>query len=63
TRRTTQMVTAGVMILASACAVGLVAGNYHYATDVIGGIGVATSTVLILALLIDAIAERARRRD
>jgi membrane-associated phospholipid phosphatase len=41
--------------LATLCALGLVASNYHYATDVIGGICVAAAAVLAMALLIDAI--------
>jgi membrane-associated phospholipid phosphatase len=44
-------------------AVGLVRGHYHFATDTIGGIGVALACVLGVALVIDWVSDRAGRPD
>lgn len=41
-------------VLAAAGCAALVAAQYHYASDTLGGIGVALATVLLLALGIDA---------
>lgn len=56
-------VLASVCVLAVlACAVGLIAAGYHYATDTVGGAALAAVTVLLLGLVIDAVADRLRRR-
>lgn len=57
-RRFVVSVSSVALLLAAACAVGLVATDFHYATDVLGGIGVAGATVLTLALAIDAVDDR-----
>ena len=44
------------------CGLALVAADYHYATDVIGGLCVAASTTVGLALLIDACGVRLMAR-
>jgi membrane-associated phospholipid phosphatase len=55
-RRAAHGITAVALVLAVGCLLGLVGSDYHYATDVIGGLGVATASVLALALLIDQVA-------
>jgi undecaprenyl-diphosphatase len=50
----------GLAVLA--CAVGLVAAGYHYATDTVGGTALAAATVLALAFAIDAVADRLAAR-
>jgi undecaprenyl-diphosphatase len=48
--------TVAVALLAAlACGLGLIAADYHYATDVIGGVCLSLGCVLVLALLVDAI--------
>jgi membrane-associated phospholipid phosphatase len=42
-----------VVVAACGCA-ALVAAQYHYASDTLGGVGVAVAAVLILALVIDS---------
>jgi membrane-associated phospholipid phosphatase len=44
--------------LACLVALGLVAAGFHFVTDTIGGAGVGIATVLLVALAIDAIADR-----
>lgn len=51
-----------LLSVCTAVAISLVAANYHVPTDTIGGAGVAISTVLFLAVGIDAVADRAFRR-
>lgn len=46
------------VVATCAVALGLVAMNYHYPTDVIGGVGVVLGTVLPSAVLADAAARR-----
>lgn len=55
-RRTVRGVVAVAVALAVASMLGLVGSDYHYATDVIGGLGVAVGSVLALARLIDQVA-------
>ena len=45
-------------MLATAVAVAMVAQGFHYFTDTIAGVGVGVGTVLLGALLIDAVAAR-----
>jgi len=52
---------ASVVVLFAVCvlvAVSLVAAGYHVPTDTVGGAGVAIASVLLLAVLIDAVADR-----
>lgn len=49
----------GLLVLAGMA--GLVVAGYHYATDTIGGVALSLATVLLLALVIDAGADRLRR--
>jgi membrane-associated phospholipid phosphatase len=42
-------------------AVALVGGDYHYATDTVGGLGVAITIMFGLSWIIDAVASRSRR--
>ncbi len=49
-------------MLATAVAVAMVAQGFHYFTDTIAGAGVGVGTVLLGALLIDAVAGRLARR-
>lgn len=54
-----------IVVLYAVCvavAVSLVAAAYHVPTDTIGGAGVAIATVLLLAVAIDAVADRRLRR-
>jgi membrane-associated phospholipid phosphatase len=62
-RRAASWTASGVLLLALACAWGLVASGYHYASDVIGGIGVAGASVLAIALVVDAVADRVAERS
>jgi membrane-associated phospholipid phosphatase len=60
-------VTVALAVLAVTCVVplGLVAAGYHFVTDTFGGISVGIAVGLLLALAIDAIADRrstSRRR-
>lgn len=48
-------IAAVALVLAVGCMLGLIGSNYHYATDVIGGLGVAVGTVLLLALAVDGV--------
>jgi undecaprenyl-diphosphatase len=58
--RTVRGVLVVVALLAVAgCGVGLVASDFHYATDVVGGACLAAASTLTTALLIDAVAARA----
>jgi membrane-associated phospholipid phosphatase len=57
--RVVRLVTAAVaLVVACAAALGLVAAGFHFVTDTIGGAGVGIATTLLLALGIDAIADR-----
>jgi undecaprenyl-diphosphatase len=58
--RTRRWVAFAATVLGLACAIGLIGPKYHYATDVIGGLGVSIATVLVLALLIDQLAAAVR---
>jgi membrane-associated phospholipid phosphatase len=60
TQRTSRWIAAVAIVLAVGCMVGLVGSDYHYATDVIGGLGVAAATALGLALLTDELATATR---
>jgi undecaprenyl-diphosphatase len=46
------------LTVAGLVAVGLVAAGYHFFTDTIGGAGVGISVAVLIALTIDAIADR-----
>jgi undecaprenyl-diphosphatase len=50
--RVTVVVIASLLLLA--CMLGLIASDYHYATDVIGGLCVAVVCVVVVALALDA---------
>jgi membrane-associated phospholipid phosphatase len=54
------LVAVAAVAVAIAVAAALVAARYHYATDTVGGAGVALVIVLSVSLLIDALAERRR---
>jgi membrane-associated phospholipid phosphatase len=54
--------TVAAYLLAAAVGVAMVAQGFHYFTDTIAGAGVGTGTVLLGALLIDAVAARLRAR-
>jgi membrane-associated phospholipid phosphatase len=61
-RRTARLLTLAAYVLAAAVAVAMVAQGFHYFTDTIAGLGVGVGTVLLGALLIDAVAGRLARR-
>jgi membrane-associated phospholipid phosphatase len=61
-RRAARLVTLAAYVLATAVAVAMVAQGFHYFTDTIAGVGVGVGTVLLAALLIDAVAARLARR-
>ncbi len=62
-RRTRARIVAVCLLLALAIVVGLIADQFHYATDTVGGIGVAVAAVLGLSVVIDLLfAEVARRK-
>jgi len=61
-RRARRLVILAAYVLATAVAVGMVAQGFHYFTDTIPGVGVGVGTVLLIALLIDAVAARRGRR-
>lgn len=61
-RRASTGVVALVLLLTAASMLGLVASNYHYSTDVIGGICLALGCVLAVALVLDALAAVLVRR-
>ena len=54
-RRARRVVVAVALLLAVACAFGLVASDYHYATDVVGGACLSVATVLLAALVVDVV--------
>jgi membrane-associated phospholipid phosphatase len=54
-RRTRSLLTVAALLAAVAVAVALVALNFHYATDTIGGAALATAVVLSTALALDRI--------
>lgn len=54
-RRMAALVCVIAALSALGCMVGLVRAGYHYATDVLGGLCVATAAVLLVALPADAI--------
>jgi membrane-associated phospholipid phosphatase len=57
---------AGIVALAAwsvFAAVGLVRAFVHYPTDTVGGVCVALATVLVTALLVDAVADRRVRKN
>ena len=45
----------GALAVPVLCGLALVAADYHYATDVVGGLCVATATTICVALLVDAL--------
>jgi undecaprenyl-diphosphatase len=47
-----------VVLLPAALAVAMVTLRYHDVSDVVGGVGVAVATVLLVALLLDALGQR-----
>jgi undecaprenyl-diphosphatase len=49
------------LLAALACGLGLIASDYHYATDVIGGACLSLACVLTIALLVDAVFDAAVR--
>jgi membrane-associated phospholipid phosphatase len=49
-------------LIAAAVAVGVVGAGMHYFTDTIAGAAVGTGTVLLTALILDALSQRWRRR-
>ena len=61
-RRARRLVILAAYVLATAVAVAMVAQGFHYFTDTIPGVGVGVGTVLLVALLIDAVAARLARR-
>jgi membrane-associated phospholipid phosphatase len=64
--RLAQVIVCGAALgLVGCVSVALVAAQYHFASDTIGGVGVALATVLTLAILIDGLAYRrvTRRLD
>jgi membrane-associated phospholipid phosphatase len=61
-RRARRLVILAAYVLATAVAVAMVAQGFHYFTDTIAGVGVGVGTVLLAALLIDAVAGRWARR-
>jgi membrane-associated phospholipid phosphatase len=61
-RRARRLLTLAAYALATAVAVAMVAQGFHYFTDTIAGAGVGVGTVLLAALLIDAVAGRLARR-
>jgi undecaprenyl-diphosphatase len=60
-RRARRLVILAAYVLATAVAVAMVAQGFHYFTDTIPGVGVGVGTVLLVALLIDAVAARRSR--
>jgi undecaprenyl-diphosphatase len=52
------LVVSALALWTAVGAIGLVANLYHYATDTVGGVGVAVATVLGVALLVDAVSAR-----
>ena len=56
------LLTAGTRRPAAVVAVAMVAQGFHYFTDTVAGVGVGVGTVLLGALLIDAVAGRLARR-
>jgi membrane-associated phospholipid phosphatase len=60
--RDRRLITLAAYVLATAVAVAMVAQGFHYFTDTIAGVGVGVGTVLLAALLIDAVAGRRARR-
>jgi undecaprenyl-diphosphatase len=61
-RRAARLLTLAAYVLAAAVAVAMVAQGFHYFTDTIAGVGVGVGTVLLGALLIDAVAGRLAAR-
>ncbi len=60
--RARRLLTLAAYVLATAVAVAMVAQGFHYFTDTIAGVGVGVGTVLVAAVLIDAVAGRLARR-
>jgi membrane-associated phospholipid phosphatase len=58
--RVTVAVIASLLLLA--CMLGLIASDYHYATDVVGGFCVAVACVVVVALAVDAAGTRSSAR-
>jgi membrane-associated phospholipid phosphatase len=54
-RRTRMLLTGAALLAACAVAVALVALDFHYATDTVGGAALATAVVLSTALVLDRI--------
>src|SRR5690348_11730695 len=50
------------VLLTLGCMLGLIAAQFHYATDVIGGLFLVLASVIAVALAIDLIGERLVRR-
>ena len=46
------------LLLALCCMLGLIAAQFHYATDVIGGLFLVLASVTAVALVIDAVGDR-----
>jgi membrane-associated phospholipid phosphatase len=59
--RVTVAVLAPLLLLA--CMLGLIASDYHYATDVVGGFCVAVASVAVVALAVDAVGTRRSGRQ
>lgn len=53
----------GAVVVAGGTAIALVALRYHYATDTIGGVGVALAVVLTVALTLDLIGDRLNKGE
>jgi undecaprenyl-diphosphatase len=49
------------LLLALGCMLGLIAAQFHYATDVIGGLFLVLASVIAVALAIDAVGDRLAR--
>jgi undecaprenyl-diphosphatase len=51
-------VITAALVLALCCMLGLIAAQFHYTTDVIGGLCLVVASVLAVALVIDAVGDR-----
>lgn len=56
------LASVGALGIAGAIAISLVGLGYHYATDTVGGASLATTVVLLTALIVDLLPGRGRRQ-
>ena len=54
-------VITAALLLALCCMLGLIAAQFHYASDVLGGLFLVLASVITVALAVDAVADRLRR--